>query len=145
MIRPTATRGARLLIAALLTFTMTLLLPAATTAHAARRSEIRSSFCDVDWRAGDAQVRRLIRCAAGRWSVPGGAAKAVDVARCESGFEPDAYSTGNAGVYQHSTRYWPDRAQNWGFRGWSVYNGRANVIVTIRMVHRFGWDAWSCA
>jgi len=145
MARLTAIRSARLLIAALLTCTTILLLPTARTADARPRSEISSRFCAIDWRRGDPAVRRLIRCAEERWSVPGGAAKAVQVATCESGLEPDAYASGNAGVYQHATRYWPGRAQTWGFRGWSVYNGRANVIVTLRMVHRVGWDAWSCA
>jgi hypothetical protein len=28
---------------------------------------------------------------------------------------------------------------------WRFYNGRANVIVSIRMAHRNGWGAWSCA
>ena len=137
--------GARMLAAALLTCTTILLLPPTFAVHAQPRSEISPGFCDVDWRGGDNHIKRLIRCAEQRWDVPGGAAKAIDVARCESGFEPDAYSSGNAGVYQHATRYWPGRAQSWGFRGWSVFNGRANVIVTMRMVHRFGWDAWSCA
>ncbi len=145
MRRSTTKRGARMLTAALLTLTTILLLPPIDSAHAQRRSEVPHTFCPIDWRAGDAQVRRLIRCAEERWSVPGGAAKALDVARCEAGFEPDAYSSGNAGVYQHATRYWPGRARTWGFDGWSVYNGRTNVIVTLRMVHRAGWDGWYCA
>lgn len=145
MQRHIAIRGACTLVAALLTFTTFLVLPPPRTADARPMSEVRSDLCAIDWRRGDAAIRRLIRCAEQRWSVPGGAAKAIDVARCESGFEPDAYSSGNAGVYQHATRYWPARAQSFGFRGWSVYNGRANVIVTMRMVHRLGWDAWSCA
>jgi hypothetical protein len=146
MPRSIQTRSARLIVAALLTLTTTLLLVPQHRAEARPRSRISPRFCAIDWRDGDAAVRRLIRCAERRWSVPGGASKAVAVARCESGLEPDAHSSGNAGVYQHATRYWPGRAAAWGFRGWSVYNGRANVIVTLRMVHRAGWNPWSgCA
>ncbi len=146
MPRLNATRSARLTIAALLTFTTILLLAPAHRADARPRSQIRPSFCSIDWRDGDAAVRRLIRCAEQRWSVPGGARKAIAVARCESGFEPDAYSSGNAGIYQHATRYWPGRARRWGFRGWSAYNGRANIMVTLRMVQRTGWSPWAgCA
>lgn len=118
----------------------------ATPAQAVRtRDPVKDRVCDVDWREGKQQVKRLIRCAARRWRVPGGVTKAIDVARCESGFDPRAYANGNAGVYQHRLIYWPARARTWGFPKASVYNGRANVIVSIRMAARFGWDAWSCA
>jgi hypothetical protein len=94
-------------------------------------------------------IKDLIRCAAARWAVPGGAPKALDVAACESGFRPNTYWNGNAGVFQHRTRYWDGRYDDftrsrWGLRP-SVYNGRTNVIVSIRMAHRYGWGAWSCA
>jgi hypothetical protein len=109
------------------------------------KSEIRSGFCDFRWQSGRHQVKRLIKCAAHRWRVAGGPRKALSVARCESGFRPRAYSAGNAGVFQQRVVYWPGRAKRYGFRGWSVYNGRANVIVSIRMAHATGWGAWSCA
>ncbi len=102
--------------------------------------------CDYPWRRGKGQVKRLIRCAAHRWKVSGGPAKAVDVASCESGLNPKAYNTGGyAGVFQQSTRYWPERATSYGFPKRSVFNGRANVIVSIRMAHEDGWGAWGCA
>lgn len=102
--------------------------------------------CNFDWRAGPAQVEKLIRCAVDRWSVPGGADKAVAVARCESGMNPYREGSGVGGVFQHSLRYWPDRATRFGFDGWSVYNGRANVMVAIQYAHLYGWSAWGgCA
>ena len=101
--------------------------------------------CDIPWTQGKRQVKKLIRCAARRWEVPGGPRKALSVARCESGFNPAAYGGGNAGVYQQRIVYWPGRAKRWGFRGWRVYNGRANAIVSIRMAHAGGWGPWSCA
>jgi hypothetical protein len=109
------------------------------------RSQVSSHVCNVPWQRGKHQVKRLIHCAAHRWRVPGGPRKAMSVARCESGFRPHAYSGGNGGVFQQRVVYWRGRARRYGFRGWSVYNGRANVIVSIRMAHATGWGDWSCA
>jgi hypothetical protein len=107
---------------------------------------LRRTVCQYDWQRSAYQLRRLIRCAARRWNVPGGPDKAVAVARCESRFDPEAYNSGGyAGVYQQATKYWPTRARVYGFRDYSVYNGRANVIVSVRMAHRGGWDPWACA
>jgi hypothetical protein len=39
-------------------------------------------------------------------------------------------------------RYWPDRAYSYGFRGRRAYNARANIIVTMKMVRRYGWTPW---
>ena len=92
------------------------------------------------------KLKHLIRCAARRWHVVGGPDKAIAVARCESRFRPRARNpAGYAGVFQQSTRYWPVRSRAFGFRHWSIYNGRANILVSIRMAHRSGWRAWSCA
>jgi hypothetical protein len=138
--------GARMRRAALvaLVATVALVMPL-RLAHAAHRSRVPTWVCRIDWRAGPREVKQLIWCAAKRWPVPGGPLKAIDVARCESHFDPSAYSNGNAGVYQQRVKYWPGRARTYGFPGWSVFNGRANVIVSIRMAHRNGWGAWSCA
>ena len=46
------------------------------------------------------------------------------------------------GIYQHLCRYWPSRADAYGFDDWSAYNARANVMVTMRMVKHYGWGAW---
>ena len=101
--------------------------------------------CDFDWREGTWQVKQLIRCAARRWNSPGTPEQAVAVARCESNLDPRAYnSAGYAGLFQQATRYWPGRADRWGQGDRSVFNARANVIVSIRMAHAHGsWSAWS--
>ncbi len=126
-----------------------LLAVAPTAATAARDNGHRMlphRVCHYDWRRSTHQLKSIIRCAARRWKVPGGISEALYVARCESGFNPRAYNSGGyAGVYQHSVHYWRDRAKRWGFPDGSVFNGRANVIVSIRMAHAEGWDAWSCA
>lgn len=104
------------------------------------------------------EVRKMIRAAVARMSVPGGVAKALSVAECESNFtqfagrgDSDPYR----GIYQHHTGYWPGRVA--GYRqahprgditiraGASVYSARANVLVSIWMAHRNGWGPWSCA
>jgi hypothetical protein len=112
-------------------------------AHTAR--PVPDWVCDIPWAKSTYQLKRLIKCSAHRWRVPGGANKALRVARCESGFDPKAKGGGNGGVYQQRLVYWPRRARHYGFKGWSVYNGRANVIVSIRMAHAGGWGPWSCA
>lgn len=116
------------------------------SAHAADRP-VPKRVCDFDWKESKREVKRLIRCAARRWGSPGGADKALDIARCESGFNTGAYNPGGyAGVYQHAVRYWPERADRWGFPDRSVYNGRANIIVSVRMARSAdGWHIWGCA
>ena len=71
-------------------------------------------------------------------------AMALAIADRESHFEPHAYNpSGCAGIYQHQLRYWPGRAAAYGFRGWSAFNARANIMVTMRMVHLSGWGPWA--
>ena len=114
--------------------TAMLLLAGPAPGASATTAEIPRRVCDVDWSRGTWHVRQLIRCAARRWDSPGGGAKAIAVAECESHLRPHAYNPrGYAGLFQQSTRYWASRAQRWGQPHRSVYNGRANVIVSIRM------------
>jgi hypothetical protein len=93
--------------------------------------------------------KRLIRCAADRWAVPGGAEKAICIARAESDLNPDAVSAGGdyLGLFQHSAAAWPDRYREWTRPSWglddSALSGRTNAIVTIRMVNANGWGPWS--
>ena len=103
-----------------------------------------AKICKYDWQKGTWQVKQLIRCAADYWHVPGGENTALAVADRESHFHPNAYNpSGCAGIYQHMLRYWPGRATAYGFQGWSAFNARANIIVTMRMVKQFGWAPWT--
>lgn len=130
---------------------MTMTMTTATAHH-------RPGPCSIHWslkpHAAHAEdirdaVRRLIRCAVRRWPVPGGARKALAVARCESGLWPWADGGESEGVFQHLRWYWPARYALYTKPRWelgdSVFNARANVIVSIRMAHRGGWGPWSCA
>jgi hypothetical protein len=112
----------------------------------------RDGPCDFHWHTAYYEngstwgVRRIIRCAARRWDVS--VTTALRVARCESGFRPDAYGNGNAGVFQHRLAYWSGRAERYLRDRWhlshNVYNARGNVIVSIRMARAGGWSPWSC-
>lgn len=123
--------------------------PAGATTDTQRR-EIRFQRVARD-RWTDREVRMTIRAAVHRWHVAGGVPKAMSVARCESGFEARAYnpSSGAAGVFQQLARYWRGRQNRYDSHRWhlgeSVFNARANVIVSIRQAHQAGWGAWSCA
>ena len=69
--------------------------------------------CPIPWQRGPRYVQRLIGCAARFY-----------------------------GVFQHLCRYWPTRADDYGFAGWSAFNARANIFVTMRMVRQYGWWPW---
>jgi len=126
-----------------------LLAPAVISATAAEARTVPLRVCDYEWQRGTWHIKQLIRCAARRWSVPGGAYKAIEVADCESHLDPGARTSSGsyAGLYQQSTHYWPSRSSQFGQGDRSVFNGRANVIVSIRMAHADGsWSAWAgCA
>jgi hypothetical protein len=88
---------------------------------------------------------RTIRCAARRLGpVPGGAKRAVCIARHESGLDPDATSaTGEyRGLFQHARAYWDWRYDRFTKGRWELppraLHGRTNAIVTIGMVRRYG-------
>ena len=94
--------------------------------------------------------KRRITCAVQRFGpVPGGATRAICIARRESGLDPSATSepTGQyRGLYQHDRDMWPDRYDEYTIPEWELsprpLNGRTNAIVTIRMVKDAGsWRA----
>src|SRR3989304_6123901 len=97
----------------------------------------------------DTEVRKTIRCAVDHWRVPGGRHKALDVARCESGFEADALSlSGSAGAFQFIQSTWDSTwhrfrpfAHRWDLQR-NIFNGRSNVLMAIRKAHVDGWGAW---
>ena len=125
--------------------TMALLLPGSAGDASATTNAVPLRVCDYDWHEGTWHIKQLIKCAARRWDSPGTPEQAVAVARCESDLRPDAYNAhGYAGLFQQATRYWPGRADRWGQPDRSVYNGRANIIVSIRMAAAAGsWRAWA--
>jgi hypothetical protein len=124
------------------------LLLAGPSGGASAVETVSTRVCDFDWERGPWHIRRLIRCAAAHWDSPGTPADAVAVARCESHLNPRAENpSGYAGLFQQARLFWPGRADRWGQPDRSVFNGRANTIVSIRMAAAAGsWSAWSgCA
>ncbi|HWL90499.1 MAG TPA: hypothetical protein VNP90_03960 [Actinomycetota bacterium] len=103
---------------------------------------VSPTVCPIDWRQSTWHVKKLIRCAASYHGV--GQEKALYIAWRESRYRPSAYNSwgGAAGIYQHLLKYWPNRADDYGFRDWSAFNARANIFVTMRMVKRYGWNPW---
>ena len=95
-----------------------------------------------------AHSRELIRCAVQRWSVPGGSAVALCIAKRESGLIPTATSGDglNKGLFQQHVNYWDGNYDNYTVPSWKlkhgILNGRTNTIVSIRMAHDIGWGPW---
>jgi hypothetical protein len=149
VIQPMTTmiRKCRALIAASLLTAVIMSFPVATTSQAMiQRDQARvvsTKICPIDWRQSTWHVKQLIRCAASHHGVS--AETALYVAWRESRYRPSAYNAGGeaAGIYQHLLRYWPERAADFGFKDWSVFNARANIMVTMRMVREYGWDPWA--
>lgn len=117
----------------------------ATVAAPATAAEPRTgptAVCRIDWRRSAWHVRKLIRCAANHYDV--GARKSLEIAYRESRYHPRAFNASSCakGIFQHLCRYWPDRADAYGFDDRSAFNARVNIMVTMRMVKRFGWSPW---
>jgi hypothetical protein len=138
----------RALVAALILTAMLSFLPfsrasAVLTVDQDGYTYVSKKICPIDWRQGTYQVKQLIRCAAAYYGIS--VERALYIAKRESNFQPDAYNSWSCakGIFQHLCKYWPDRAYSYGFKGWSAFNARANIIVTMRMVRRYGWSPWS--
>ena len=125
-------------------------VPAARTLEAQPRvaereilRDVPRGLCPIDWRQGTAAVKQLIRCAASHYGVDQD--EALYIAWRESRYQPTAYNERGdaAGVYQHKVKFWSDRAVEFGSADWSVFDARANILVTMRMVTVYGWEPWS--
>lgn len=139
----------RVVFATLISTAILTTFPVAQTSASLRREGSTATptsgtdkLCPIDWRRSTWHVKRLIECAAAYYHVNHDTA--LSIAYRESRYEPTAYNSWSCakGLYQHLCRYWPDRADDYGFRNWSAFNARANIFVTMRMVKRYGWEPW---
>jgi hypothetical protein len=149
VIQPMTTmiRKSRGLVAASILTAVIMSFPIATTSQAMIQRDdairaVSTRICPIDWRQSTWHVKQLIRCAASYHGVR--ERKALYIAWRESRYRPSAYNSYGraAGVYQHLLKYWPARAEDFGFDDWSAFNARANIFVTMRMVKRYGWAPW---
>lgn len=114
----------------------------------------RVPTCFTPWLSsymeGDtAPIRNMLACAVRRWPVPGGIDKAISVVDCESSFNPFTVLGPHRGLFQHNEKYWHERWKNWGSGlNFSVpddpFDAWASIIVSVRIINRYGWSAWSC-
>ena len=83
--------------------------------------------------------------------ISGGLSKLLAVGSCESGWNRLASNGGRyLGIFQHAAAYWDGRTglvpERWRSGNWdSVWNTRAQIVVTVRMVKAGGWGPWGCA
>lgn len=108
--------------------------------------------CSIHWTRSTEKVVNLIECTARVLETTGGPEKAKSVAACESGYNPKAYNAtgcggaGCVGIFQHIRSAWYRRAALYGYAGYSPFNARANIWVSLRMVKAQGsWSGWACA
>lgn len=112
-----------------------------------------SRLCHEPWltsymEGDDQPIRKMLACAVRLWPVPGGLDKVFEVVDCESDFDPFAEYHGHIGLFQHNARYWLKRWERWGLDLGTPRNPTdawSNIIVSIRIINRYGWSAWSCA
>ena len=128
---------------ALLLTACSLIVPVASangrSPRSSRHSRVPPKVCPIDWRKGTWHVKQLIRCAADHWSVPGGARKALYDREPRVALPPACVQ-----LVQRRDRHLPAPVAGTGpavptrtaSSGWSAFNARANIIVTMRMVKR---------
>ena len=82
-------------------------------------------------------IQGIIVAAANKYGID--PQRALRIAKCESGFNPNAVNLGYAengnpsGLFQHLSGYWPARAAKYGYAGASVFDPVANANVTMGM------------
>lgn len=137
-----------LLLTAALLLSLTLISPAPARAAPCRGWRFDADEPGIGARREALRNRRVIRCTFSR-VAPAQTAKAISVARCESGLDDEASNGGRyLGLFQHARPYWPARARALP-RPFpptvSAFQSQANAWAAARMVRTSGWSAWSCA
>jgi hypothetical protein len=85
----------------------------------------------------------------GQFFEPDDVDRAVAVVACESHGDPNAANPGSSarGLFQHLERLWPERAEEAGFAGASIYDPIANTAVAAWLVYHdpIGWNHWAAS
>lgn len=71
-------------------------------------------------------------------------AEALDVARCESRFRPDARNGVHVGLFQLSGRWHRARAARLGYEWERMTEAGPNAVVAADLHDEQGWRPWSC-
>lgn len=93
-------------------------------------------------------IQQIIIDAANRYGVDPN--RALRIAKCESGFNPNAVNYGYnengypSGLFQHISGYWGARAAKYGYAGASVFDPVANANVTMGMWRDGQAGLWEC-
>jgi hypothetical protein len=128
-------------------------------ASGTQQQQTRERTCRYQWvdrgTWTDREERRTLECVVDHFGpIDGGIDKARQVGSCESGWWRKAGAANGyryLGLFQHAATDWPSRVawampDGWRVGPWSSWtNSRAQIVVTVRMVHASGWGAWSCA
>lgn len=91
---------------------------------------------------GPEEIIAKIRAVAGAKGID--VQRVLMIARCESGFNPLADSGYYKGIFQHDPKYWPGRAERYGFAGASYFDVDAQIGVSTSMMAGGGWSHWGC-
>ena len=87
-------------------------------------------------------------CVEARWPIPGGLEHLKHVIACESGWYRHAYNPAGpyVGLGQHLLSAWDGRVHTYEPKWWTLRpnwrNSRTQLVVTVRMAHRYDWGAW---
>lgn len=144
----------RLFAAALL---LALLAPTTAQGFTMAHRFHRCRFESVDGHAGYTQweKRTLIACAVDHFQVPGGFGTVLAIAQRESGPYIDCHArnshssaTGALQIVRGTWDRWyhtfSPSLHHWGWGiGYDRAQCRANVIIGVRAMHRYGLGAWS--
>lgn len=108
-------------------------------------------MCETSKPWSPTEVAQMVHCATRRFG--GDANHIIAMGACESGLQWN--ETGNPpyeGVFQYHPGTWASAAGRYWFPAWgrrhvqipSIFNARAQVIVTVRYVKAGGYGPWTC-
>jgi soluble lytic murein transglycosylase-like protein len=114
--------------------------------------EQMSWYFNQDGDSQTAAVEAIISVKAEEYGIP--PAKAVAIARCESGLNPSSVNrhSGALGLYQHLPSYWPKRAEAMGYDPALWYDPNVMADVSMAMLangdspwasSRSCWGGWA--
>lgn len=121
------------------TSTITTIPPTTTSSTVVIQSVQKAQPQPVEVPSGE--IESLIMA---RWGPEHGP-KAVAVARCESGLNPQASNGSHHGLFQISKRWHEARVNRMGYSFEQMYEAQPNIEVAYAIWSEQGWRPWTCA